>query len=227
MNVKGETTMSVRETFEEELGQLQQQLVDLVKFAHNALEQSMVALENHDVDHALKIMDGDSKADLMYEELNDFATMLIAKQQPVAVDLRRILIAIKISTDLERIADFAVNIAKSTIRIGKESHLESISKLKKMAEITGDMLKDILVAFKNEDLALAKKVADMDDEVDALYGETIAELFELNKEQPEKMPQMMQMLFICRYLERAADHITNMAEYIFYLVKGRNYDLNE
>ena len=117
----------------------------------------MVALENHDVDHALKIMDGDSKADLMYEELNDYATMLIAKQQPVAVDLRRILIAIKISTDLERIADFAVNIAKSTIRIGQETHLESISKLKKMAEITGDMLKDILVAFKNEDLGSGEK----------------------------------------------------------------------
>ena len=130
--MKGETTMTVRETFEEELKQLQQKLVDLVNFAYDALGQSIEALENHDVEQALRIMDGDSKADLMYEDINDFAMLLIAKQQPVAVDLRRILIAIKISTDVERIADFAVNIAKSTIRIGQESHLETIAKLKKM-----------------------------------------------------------------------------------------------
>ncbi|MBB6444927.1 phosphate transport system protein [Bacillus benzoevorans] len=226
--MKGETTtMSVRETFEEELKQLQQKLVDLANFAYDALGQSIKALENHDVDHALRIMDGDSRADLMYEELNDFATLLIAKQQPVAVDLRRILIAIRISTDVERIADFAVNIAKSTIRIGQESHLETITKLKKMYEISGEMFRDALKAFNEEDLSLAKKVADMDDQVDALYGETIAELFEMNKEHPENLPQVMQMLFICRYLERTADHITNISEYIFYLVKGRHYDLNQ
>lgn len=226
--MKGETTtMSVRETFEDELKQLQEKLIELAKFAHDALGQSIEALENHDVDHALKIMDGDTKADLMYEELNDFATLLIAKQQPVAVDLRRILIAIKISTDVERIADFAVNIAKSTIRIGQDPHLETIVKLRKMYEISGEMFRDALKAFREEDLVLAKKVADRDDQVDALYGETIAELFELNKEHPENLPQVMQMLFICRFLERTADHITNIAEYIFYLVKGRHYDLNE
>jgi phosphate transport system protein len=219
--------MSVRETFEDELKQLQEKLIELAKFAHDALGQSIEALENHDVDHALKIMDGDTKADLMYEELNDFATLLIAKQQPVAVDLRRILIAIKISTDVERIADFAVNIAKSTIRIGQDPHLETIVKLRKMYEISGEMFRDALKAFREEDLVLAKKVADRDDQVDALYGETIAELFELNKEHPENLPQVMQMLFICRFLERTADHITNIAEYIFYLVKGRHYDLNE
>nr|WP_295972741.1 phosphate signaling complex protein PhoU [uncultured Bacillus sp.] len=219
--------MTVRETFEEELKQLQEKLVGLVKFAYDALGQSIEALENHDADLALRVMDGDAKADIMYEELNDFATILIAKQQPVAVDLRRILMAIKISTDVERIADFAVNIAKSTIRIGQEPHLETISKLNRMYQISGEMLWDVLTAYINEDLRLAKKVADMDDQVDALYGETIAELFELNKQHPENLPQVMQMLFICRFLERTADHITNIAEYIFYLVKGRHYELNE
>jgi phosphate transport system protein len=96
-----------------------------------------------------------------------------------------------------------------------------------MYEIAGEMFRDALKAFREEDLVLAKKVADRDDQVDALYGETIAELFELNKEHPENLPQVMQMLFICRFLERTADHITNIAEYIFYLVKGRHYDLNE
>lgn len=225
--MKGAATLSVRETFEDELKQLQEKLVELGNFSYEALGKSIKALENHDVDHALRIMDGDAKADLMYEELNDFATLLIAKQQPVAVDLRRILMAIKISADLERIADFAVNIAKSTIRIGQETHLETIIKLRKMYEITGEMLRDALTAYKKEDLMLAKKVADMDDQVDILYGETIAELFELNKEHPKNLPQVMQMLFICRFLERAADHITNISEYIFYLVKGRHYDLNE
>lgn len=219
--------MSVRGTFEDELGQLQQQLVDLVKFAHFALLQSITALENHDTELALKIMEEDTKANLMYEELNDYAVLLITKQQPVAIDLRRILMAIRISTDVERIADFAVNIAKSTIRMGQEPHLKTIAKLKKMASIVGEMLKEALTAYQNEDLGLAKKVADMDDKVDTLYGEAITELFEMNKEHPDKMSQIMQMLFICRYLERTGDHITNIAEYIFYLVKARHYDLNE
>lgn len=225
--VKGDATLVVREKFEDDLSQLQKKLINLVEFSYEALGKSVTALDNHDIDLALEIMDEDQKADMMYEEINDFAILLIAKQQPVAIDLRRIIIAIKIATDVERIADFAVNIAKSTIRIGQEPHLKTIARLKKMYEITGEMLKNALSSYKNEDLELAKSVAEMDDQVDNLYGETIIDLFELNKEHPDSMQQIMQMLFICRFLERAADHVTNIAEYVFYLVKGKHYDLND
>ncbi|WP_191090635.1 phosphate signaling complex protein PhoU [Niallia endozanthoxylica] len=218
--------MVVREKFEDDLKELQNKLVELVKFADNALALSVEALETHNVDLALQIMDDDTKADILYEEINEFAILLIAKQQPVAIDLRRIIVAIKIATDIERIADFAVNIAKSTIRIGQEPHIKPISNLKRMYEITAVMLKDGLEAYKEENTQLAKKVAEMDDEVDRLYGETIQELFRLNSESSENLTQVTQFLFICRFLERAADHMTNVAEYVFYLIKGKHYDLN-
>lgn len=219
--------MVVREKFEGDMKELQNKLMKLGQFAKEALAKSIKALDTHDIELALKIMDDDTKADILYEEINDTAILLIAKQQPVAIDLRRIIVCIKIATDVERIADFAVNIAKSTIRIGQEPHIKSIDKLKRMFEITEEMLKDGLIAFQDEDIQLAKKVAELDDEVDRLYGETIQELFQLNSQNSENVSQIIQMLFICRYLERSADHVTNIAEFVFYLVKGKHYDLNE
>lgn len=219
--------MAVRGQFDANLKELQTKLMDLGNIAKIALERSIVALEEKDVDTALAIIEGDQKADDLEEEINDLAILTIAKQQPVATDLRRIIVAIKIASDLERIADFAVNVAKSTIRIGNEPLIKPIHHIKEMHAITSEMIQLTLESFVEEDVAKAKKIADMDDKVDDLYGETIVELLTLNKEKPEFTAQITQLSFICRYLERAADHSTNIAEGVFYLVKGRRYDLNE
>lgn len=219
--------MVVREQFHFDLKELQNKLLELGQFADNALNEAVGALETKNVELALEIMDNDTKADVMYEEINDFAILLIAKQQPVAIDLRRIIVAIKIATDIERIADFAVNIAKSAIRIGNEEHVKPIKRIREMYEVTSRMLKLSLETFIEEDIQKAKKVADMDDEVDSLYGQSIQELLKINQQKPEFMAQITQLSFTCRYLERAADHVTNIAENTFYLVKGRHYDLND
>lgn len=219
--------MVVRERFQLDLDELQAKLLELGRLADEALRDSIEALESKNIELALRIMDGDTEIDVLYEEINDFAILLIAKQAPVAIDLRRIIVAIKIATDIERIADFAVNIAKSTIRIGKEEHIKPFIHIKEMYQITSSMLKLALEAFEEEDVVIAKNVADMDDKVDELYGETIRELLEINRTQPDNIAQITQLSFVCRYLERAADHVTNVAESIFYLVKGRHYDLNE
>ncbi len=165
--------------------------------------------------------------DDLEEEINDLAILLIAKQQPVAIDLRRIIVAIKIASDVERMADFAVNVAKSAIRIGNEELIKPLEHVKKMHDISIEMLSLSLKAYHEEDLVLAKKVAEMDDQVDELYGITIKELLSLAKEKQEAMNQITQLLFVARYLERMADHTTNVAESVFYLVKGKRYDLNE
>ncbi|MDZ5470987.1 phosphate signaling complex protein PhoU (plasmid) [Bacillus sp. 31A1R] len=219
--------MPIRERFHYDLKELQDKLLELGNFANEALQQSLLALETKNVELALEIMENDTKADLLYEEINDFAILLIAKQQPVAIDLRRIIVGIKIATDIERIADFAVNIAKSTIRIGNEDHVKPLDHIRKMSEITSQMLNLSLEGFIEEDLDMAKKVAEMDDEVDSLYGQAIKDLLQINQQKPELLPQITQLSFTCRYLERAADHVTNIAESIFYLVKGRHYDLND
>src|SRR5690606_6459877 len=222
--------MSARERFDDELKKLQNKLAELCNFAQQALAKSINAFANRDLKACIEIIDGDNTADLLYEEINDDSILLIAKQQSVARDLRKIVITIKMATDYERVADYAVNIAKSTIRLEEkpdEDVQRVISRLIRMYEISNQMLVEGLKAFENEDIQLAKKVAEMDDEVDDLYGVTIKELFKLNQEKPDSFDTVTQLLLICRYLERTADHITNVAENVIYLVKGKHFDLNE
>lgn len=219
--------MAVREKFDYDLQTLRDQLLQLGSLAEIALTQSFEALKTKNNDLALQVLENDAKIDLLDEEINDFAILLIAKQQPVAIDLRRIIVAIKIATDVERMADFAVNIAKSAIRIGEQPFVISLNKLEKMHEIAVNMLSLTLKAYYEEDVVAAKKVADMDDEVDRLYDETIRELLERTKAYPDAMSQITQLSFTARYIERIADHATNIAENVFYLVKGKHYDLND
>lgn len=219
--------MVVRGKFDEDLKTLHGKLLELGNFAVNALNKSLASLENKDIELALKILEDDAEANIMEEEINDFAILLIAKQQPVAVDLRRLIVAIKIATDIERMADFAVNIAKSTIRIGNEPLVKPIEHIKQMHQLSVQMLTLSLEAYNEEDLGKAKQVALMDDQVDDLYGQTIKDLLSLAQSKPEQLAQITQLSFISRYLERAADHVTNIAENVFYLVKGKRYDLNQ
>lgn len=219
--------MVVRERFQEDLNILHSKMLELGNFAINALNKSLVALENKDVELALQILEDDAQANLLEEEINDFAILLIAKQQPVAIDLRRIIVAIKIATDMERMADFAVNIAKSAIRIGNEPLIKPIEHIKQMHKLSVQMLTLALESFNEEDLSKAREVAKMDDQVDDLYGATIKELLTLSHSNPEQIAQITQLSLISRYLERAADHVTNIAEHVFYMVKGKRYDLNQ
>lgn len=216
--------MPVREKFEAGLKELQSRLTELGEFSIQALQKSIIALETKNVELALEIIDDDSKADMMYEEINDYAILLIAKQAPVAIDLRRIIVGIKIATDIERIADFAVNIAKATIRIGSQELVKPMVHIKEMVRVNQEMLLLALQAYNEEDTKLARKIAEMDDQVDELYSIAFLELIEISKNQPEYLQQISHLTFVCRYLERAADHTTNIAENVFYLVKGHQYD---
>ncbi|KZZ86325.1 MULTISPECIES: phosphate signaling complex protein PhoU [Bacillaceae] len=218
--------MVVRGKFEFDLNTLREKLIEMGSLTEIALAKSIDALENQNIEKALEIMEEDEAVDNLDEEINDLSILLIAKQQPVATDLRRIMVTIKISNEMERMADFAVNIAKSAIRIGDDPLIKPIETIKKMHAIATEMLSLSIKAFNEEDVVLAKKVADMDDAVDNLYGQTIRELLELTQHSQESMPQVTQLLFVSRYLERFADHATNISENIFYLVKGRHYDLN-
>ncbi|RFU64290.1 phosphate transport system regulatory protein PhoU [Peribacillus saganii] len=216
--------MVVRERFESELKQLKDMVIELGELSKKSLEDSFSALENQDLEKALEVIEDDNKADLLENEINEQAILLIAKQQPVAIDLRRIISAIKISSDIERMADFGVNVAKSTIRIGTQPFITPITHLKEMQIITLEMIDLSLKAFETEDVLLARKIAEMDDKVDDLYGESIRDLLQLTS---TNLQQVTQLSFIARYLERTADHATNIAESIYYLVRGRQLDLNE
>ena len=219
--------MAVREKFEYELHSAQEMLVTLSTMAIDALDKSMEALITHDIDAALQVIEDDVHINRLEEELNDQVILLIAKQSPVATDLRRLIVTIKVASDMERVGDYAVNIAKETIRIGQQELIEPIHKIQRMHALATEMLRQGIDALIQEDVDKAKEIADMDDEVDDLYGEAIRLLFQHSAKSPEMLSQVTQLAFVSRYMERSADYATNIAEQLFYLVRGRHYDLNK
>jgi phosphate transport system protein len=219
--------MVVRENFQLQLEEMKQAIIQISKLTEEALLQSVEALKTQDLDKALEVIENDNRINVLEDEINDMAILLIAKQAPVASDLRRIIAAIKISSDIERMADFAVNIAKSTIRIGKQELIKPLEELPKMAHHAIHMLTTATKAYVEEDVSLAKELADLDDYVDETYGKIIKELLELMTKNPDHLSQISQLLFVCRYIERTADHATNIAESIIFLVKGKRYGLND
>jgi phosphate transport system protein len=218
--------MVVREKFDADLNLVQSLLMELSNTAIDTLNNSMSFLFEKNIEGALSILDNDDHINRMEEEVNDRVILIIAKQQPVATDLRRLMVLVKIAADMERIGDYACNIAKETIRIGKDEHIEPIVLLEEMRSKTIKMLKQVLDAFTNENMEEAKNIAKLDDEVDEMYGHIIRTLLTAGVNNPAQLSQVTQLSFVCRYLERSADHATNIAERLLYLLKGKHYELN-
>ncbi|KQL32384.1 phosphate signaling complex protein PhoU [Psychrobacillus sp. FJAT-21963] len=218
--------MSIRVNFENNLGELKRKITEMGELSIIALERSLMALKTQDVEIAIKVIEGDTAIDSLELEINQFAIWLMAKEAPVSRDLREIIGVLKISSEIERIADFAVNIAKATIKIRNTKSLMEITHLEKMKEVSIEMLRKALQSFLEENILLAKEVGDLDDIVDEYNGETYKNLTTYLSEHPEETDQVVQLLFVNRFLERTADHITNIAESTAYLIKGQMYDFN-
>ncbi|WP_087973500.1 phosphate signaling complex protein PhoU [Oceanobacillus rekensis] len=218
--------MITRNQFQGELDVMSEDIIKIANTAGRALDEAMDAFFSKDMELAKQVIDNDQKIDRKELEINDKAILLIAKQQPVATDLRRVITTLKILTDIERMGDNAKNIANATIHLGKNASIIP-SDLKRMYEMTKDMLDSAIKAFKYEDVTIARELAVMDDGVDKLNKTIISELLEETATNPEKIQYVMQMALCAKYLERFADHITNVGESILYLVKGENFNLNK
>lgn len=216
----------MRENFEKNLEDLKRKITEMGELSIIALERAFKALKTQDVEIALKAIEGDTAIDNLEMEINQFAIWIMAKEAPVSRDLREIIGVLKISSEIERVADFAVNIAKATIKIGLAKSLLEITHLEKMKDVSIEMLRKALQSFLEENIVLAKEVGDLEDEVDQYSGETYKKLTTYLSEHPEETNQLVQLLFVNRYLERTADHITNIAESAAYLIKGQIYDFN-
>lgn len=219
--------MSIRETFEKEMEAVQQQFLALSNKSIDHLESAFHSLINKDVEQAKKIVHDDSDINLMEEEFNNRIVLLLTKQQPiVATDLRRLIVLLKAASDMERVGDYAVNISKETIRIGNERFVTSVELMEDMCLKTISMLRQVMKAFVEENTIKAKEVAELDDQIDEMYGNMIRQLMKLSAASPENLSQITSLSFVCRYLERCADLATNIAEYLLYLKKGLYLDLN-
>ena len=216
----------IRENFENNMMELQNKMKEMVEATVTALDKAFTALEKQDMELALTVIEEDNFIDNLEGEINQMAVWIIAKQQPVARDLRRIIAVMQMSSNIERVADFAVNTSKSAIRIGRTESLLDKTSIISMKDRASDMLKMATQAFVDENISLAKEVGELDDIVDEKNRANYELLKSMVKEYPDFTDQIVELLFINKYVERAADHITNMAESTAYFVKGQLFDLN-
>lgn len=195
-----------------------------------AYENTLQALKTLDLEIALQIIKHDQDIDDLQEELTEEATILIIRQQPVASDLRKILMVMRLATEYERIADYTKNLAEYIILIKQNESLEhyekNVDKLVKMLEIVINMLKLVIEGLKTEDKTRVKEAADMDKQVDEIYQELLASLISHIQVVDGKVFGTAYAILINKYIERAGDHVTNIAEEVLYALKGRRYHLN-
>lgn len=216
-----------RNYFDQELQKLQVSLLKMSSMVEDALKNSIKALKAQSAELAQKVIDNDDEIDDMEYLVEDMCIKLIALQSPLAKDLRVIATALKIITDLERIGDYAVDIAKITTKLANEVYIKELIDIPRMAEITINMVKGSIDAYVNLDISEARKVAELDDEVDGLYKQTFRELMFIMMEDPKKINQAAYFLLISRYLERIGDHVTNICERIIHTVTSEHVDLND
>ncbi|CCC57830.1 phosphate signaling complex protein PhoU [Caloramator australicus] len=212
--------------FQQNLKEVKHKVLRMGSLVEVIVDKAVTSLKEQNLELAKTIVEEDDKIDAMDLEIEMDCMKLLALQQPLAKDLRTIATALKIITDLERMGDHAVNISKITLEIGKEPLIKPLIDIPRMAKIAQEMIRLSLDAFVKEDIELAKKVAQMDQEVDDIYQAIIDELLEMIVKDPSITKQATKLMFVGRYLERIADHTTNVCERIIYMVTGKLEEIN-
>ena len=207
--------------FHEELEALKQTLLAMGGLVEDQIRRAMRALLERDDVIAQDVIDRDRQGNTYDVEVDEQCVHLLALHQPAAGDLRFITTAMKIVTDLERIGDQAVNIAQRALELNREPQLKPYIDLPRMADKAQRMVKESLDAFVARDTALARQVCGEDAEVDALKEQIFRELLTFMMEDPRTVSRAIRVILISRFMERVADHATNIAEMVIYLVEGK------
>lgn len=207
--------------FHEQLEALKQTLLAMGGLVEDQIRRVTRALLERDDAVAQGVIERDRQVNAYDVEIDEQCVSLLALHQPAAGDLRFITTAMKIVTDLERIGDQAVNIAQRVLELNREPQLKPYIDLPRMAERAQRMVKESLDAFVARDTALARQVCGEDAEVDALKEQIFRELLTFMMEDPRTIPRAIRVILISRFLERVADHATNIAEMVVYLVEGK------
>lgn len=207
--------------FEEELRLIKEKVLRLGGLVEEGIANSIKALVERDTQLAERTIENDHVVNGLEVEIDELCLKVLALRQPAASDLRLITTAVKIITDLERIGDMAVNVCERVLELNEEAPLKPYIDIPRMAEAAQRMLKESLDAFVNGDTDLATKVLVEDDFVDDLNRQIFRELLTFMMEDPNTISRAMKILFISKYLERIADHATNIAEMVVFMVKGK------
>lgn len=217
----------LRTQFEEELLNLHNQFYEMGMKVSNAVHKSVRAYIKHDKALAQEVIDHDIEINDMEIKLEKKSFEMIALQQPVTTDLRTIITIMKASSDLERMGDHAVSIAKSTIRVKGETRIPEVEeKVSDMSDYVKKMVDNVLVAYIKRDEKDARMIANMDDRVNSYFKEIYKDTTEAMKNDPETVISGTDYLHVATYLERIGDYVTNICEWIVYLTTGKITELN-
>lgn len=208
--------------FQEELERLKQRLLAMGGLAEERVRQAVEALVGRDAALLAEVLNGDAPLNALHLEVDALAFRLLALHQPMAVDLRAIVAALKINSDLERVGDLAVNIVQAASRYISQPPVKPLVDLPRMGDIAQGMLRDAIDSFVRKDTALAQTVLDRDDQLDDLKIQVFRDLLTYMLQDPTKIQASLDLILVSRHLERIGDHATNIAEDVIFMVSARD-----
>ena len=215
-----------REEFDKALKELQTIIETVKELVETMIIDSIKSLENRDLDLSNKVIDMDDEVDRLRDDLEQKAIFLIASEQPLATDLRKIITALRVIMELERMGDYAEGIAKINLRMGDTELIKPLIDIPAMSKKSIEMMRNCLKAYKTTDVKLATKVCQVDDEVDVLKDRVINELLQIMMKDPSSSRQATFLIFIAHNLERIADRSTNIAEDTIFLATGKSRSID-
>ena len=207
--------------FDDDLRKIDALVAQIGGLAEAQISAAIQAVAKRDSAIANMVIEGDGKVDMLREQLDEQAVRLLALRQPVAVDLRVIVAALRIAGDLERIADYAANMAKRSIALNQAPVVKPVAAIPRMGTMVQRLIKDVLDAYVSRDAEKAMDVWRRDEEVDEMYNSLFRELLTYMMEDPRSIGVCTHLLFMAKNIERMGDHTTNVAELIYYMVNGR------
>lgn len=207
-------------SYDEELQRLSKMIVEMGGLAESQLAAAIEAVVKRDSDLAARVVEGDRQVDQLERDLDNLAVRLLALRQPMARDLREIVVALKIGSDLERICDYAANVAKRSIALSQSPPIEPVHALPRMAQLALLLVRDVIAAYVERDADKAIVVWTRDEELDEMYSSLFREFLTYMMEDPRNIGICTHLLFMAKNIERIGDHATNIAENLYFLVHG-------
>jgi len=211
----------IAKSYDEELHRLNNTILEMGGLAESQLAAAIDAVEERDSELAARVVEADTRVDQLEREVDNLGLRLLALRQPVARDLREIFSALKIASDLERIGDYAANVAKRSIALGQAPPVQPVRALPRMAQLAQLLVKEVIDAYVAHDADKAYAVWMRDRELDEMYASLFRELLTYMMEDPRSIGPCTHLLFMAKNIERIGDHATNIAENLYYLVNGK------
>jgi phosphate transport system protein len=218
--------MGTRQAFEEGLTAISQDILRMAVMVEEALARAIESLVERSEGKARDVVAGDEAINRLEQAVQERCVVLMAREQPVATDLRRLVACLEIASQLERMGDHAQHVARGTLRILPEPYMKPLVDIPRMSQLIISMLREAISALLDNDAARARAVAPGDRDVDNLHEQVMRELFTYMMEDTGRVAQAISLLFVSRFLERMGDHVTNICEWVVYGATGERVELN-